>query len=278
MASVENILNSAIQWTQSDENIRVVILIGSHAHKSDPDRLAGIDLDIFARNPQQVVDANDWESQFGNPWLTKWTFDVDLFLWNAVYDDGLLLSLYIQPMSTLEAIQEDLPPYYLPRYQVLVDKDEQAANLPPGQVSQPQRPKPTIFLEVLQQFWLDAYYSVRYLWRGELWRAKHYDWQLKQHLLRMLCWHSSTCTGLQNINIQEGSHLSEWVDPETYADLAATFGHFPASDAWRALEETIQLFSRLAREVAPKVGITYPVEWEQKYKDLFNNLRMHSTF
>jgi hypothetical protein len=217
----------------------------------------------------------DLDAQFGDPWLTKWTFDEDLSLWNAVFDDGLLLAFYIQPMATLEAIQKELPPYYLPTYRVLVDKDNQLANLSPGRAIPPEKPKPEIFLEVLRQFWLDAYFAVRYLWRGELWRTKHYDWELKQHLLRMLCWHSTACTGRHNIAVQEGGQLSAWVDAETYADLAATFGQFPASDAWRALGETVGLFARLAREVAPRIEATYPAEWEQKYRTLFEDLKAH---
>jgi aminoglycoside 6-adenylyltransferase len=265
----------AKKWAEEVEDIRFVALIGSRAYKPDPDRLAGIDLDIFARAPQRLVEENGWAARFGTPWLTRWTFDEDLFLWNAVFDDGLLLAFYIQPMSVLAEIQVELPPYYLPGYQVLVDKDDQAVRLPPARASQPEKPKPAVFLDVLNQFWLDAYFAVRYLWRGELWRTKYYDWRLKQHLLRMLCWHSSACTGQHNANLLEGDRLSDWVDAETYADLAATFGHFPASDAWRALGETVGLFARLAKDVASKIGVTYPADWEQKYNKLFTELKAY---
>ncbi|MCB2213853.1 aminoglycoside 6-adenylyltransferase [bacterium] len=273
MDKSNQILDSITKWAGDEENIRFVALIGSLAAAEQPDRLAGIDLDIFTRDPQRLIDQNGWETQFGEPWLTKWTLDEALFLWNAVYADGLLLAFYIQPMSILAEIQVDLPPYYLPSYRVLVDKDDQAKLLPPAKASQPEKPKPEIFLAVLKQFWLDAYYVVRYLWRGELWRAKHYDWELKQHTLRMLCWHSTSWIGCQAVNIQEGANLRSWVDAETYADLAATFGRFVASDAWRALRETVALFSRLAREVAPRIEATYPAVWEQKFNKLFENLK-----
>ncbi len=269
------LLKSIEKWVNEEDNIRVAILIGSRAQKTKPDRLAGIDLDIFAANPADLVENNAWMKDFEDPWLTKLTYDLDLILWNAVYEDGFLLAFYIQPLAVLEAIQKTLPPYYLPQYKVLIDKDHLTDDFPKPQpsLSHPEKPTPEVFTDVLQQFWLDAYYTARYLWRGELWRTKHYDWELKQSLLLMLGWHATLVHNKTFFSAHEGDHLSEWVDPDTYTSLMPTFGRFYPADAWRALEETVKVFTQLSREVAQVIGVDYPGQWEEKFMALEEDLK-----
>lgn len=279
MESLNKFLKSIEKWVKEEDNIRVAVLIGSQVQIKKPDRLAGIDLDIFATRPADLIENNAWMARFGEPWLTKLTYDVDLILWNAVYEDGFLLAFYIQPLSILDAIQKELPPYYLPQFKVLVDKDHLTRKFPKPQpsLSHPEKPTPEIFIDVLQQFWLDAYYTARYLWRGELWRTKHYDWELKQSLLLMLSWHAVLVHHKTFFSAHEGDHLSEWVDPDTYTSLMPIFGRFYPADAWRALEETVKVFSQLAKEVAPVIGVNYPDQWEEKFialkEDLKENLK-----
>jgi aminoglycoside 6-adenylyltransferase len=275
MESANKLLKSIEKWVKEEDNIRVAVLIGSRAQKEKPDRLAGIDLDIFAARPADLVEYNAWTANFGNPWLSKFTYEEDLILWNAVYEDGMLLAFYIQPLAVLDAIQKELPPYYLPQYKVLVDKDHLTRDFPKTQpsLSHPEKPSSETFTDVLQQFWLDAYYTARYLWRGELWRTKHYDWQLKQNLLLMLSWHATLVHNRTFFSAHEGDHLSEWVDPDTYTSLMPTFGRLYPADAWRALEETVKVFSQLAREVAPVVGVDYPDQWEDKFMALEEDLK-----
>jgi aminoglycoside 6-adenylyltransferase len=175
----------------------------------------------------------------------------------------------------LDEIQKELPPYYVPKYKVLVDKDRFTRQFPKPEptLSQIEKPTPEAFIEVLQQFWLDAYYAARYLWRGELWRTKHYDWDLKQTLLRMLGWHAALVHKKTFFSTHEGNHLSEWTEPGVYASLMPTFGRFYPADAWRALEETVRVFTQLAREVAPVVGVDYPENWEEKFMALKEDLK-----
>jgi aminoglycoside 6-adenylyltransferase len=175
----------------------------------------------------------------------------------------------------LDEIQKGLPPYYLPKYKVLVDKDHVTHRFPKPQpsISQVEKPTAEVFTEVLQQFWLDAYYAARYLWRGELWRTKHYDWELKQNLLRMLSWHATLVHNRPFFSAHEGDHLSDWTDPEVYASLMSTFGRFYPADAWRALDETVKVFAQLAREVAPEIGVDYPENWEAKFMALKEDLK-----
>jgi hypothetical protein len=37
----------------------------------------------------------------------------------------------------------------------------------------------------------------------------------------------------------------------------------------------VGLFARLAKDVASKIGVTYPADWEQKYNKLFTELKAY---
>lgn len=59
-----------------------------------------------------------------------------------------------------------------------------------------------------------------------------------------------------------GTRLRQWVDRRTWDELQETFGRFDGVDATRAFSATVALYSRLARELALKLGYPYPAAVE----------------
>jgi hypothetical protein len=55
-----------------------------------------------------------------------------------------------------------------------------------------------------------------------------------------------------------GCFLDEWVDRDARAALREAFAHYDEEDAWRALFATGELFGRVSREAAGRLGVTYP--------------------
>jgi aminoglycoside 6-adenylyltransferase len=272
--NTSKLLEASIKWFIDEDNVRAVILIGSRAQKGEIDRLAGIDLDLFVRDPDTLVEETGWLEVLEKPLLTHLDYEEDLVIWRGIFESGLLVALFIQPLTTLAAIQEQLPPYYLPRYKVLVDKDGQTTQFPKPvkDVSAPAQPTPETFRACLTRFWLKVYFTMKCLWREELWRAKHYAWQVKQEFLQMMGWYAVVCDGRKGFITVEGDQMETWVDTDTYAALRGTFGHFDLSDSWRSLKETISLFTQLAKAVAAELSFDYPEEQEMKFKALINEL------
>lgn len=270
----KRLLESCIKWFTEEDNIRCVVLIGSRAQSGETDRMAGIDLDVFAKDPDALIANCGWLEVLDKPLLTHIDDEEDLVIWRGIFEDGLLLALFIQPLATLAAIQEDLPPYYLPQYKVLVDKDGQTAHFPkPAQdIGAPAQPTPDAFQACLTRFWLKVYFTMKCIWREDLWRAKHYDWQAKQELLQMLGWYAAVCEGQKGFTTIEGDQIITWVNANTYTALRNTFGRFDRADSWRALKETIRLFTQLAKEIAAELGFEYPQEQETKFDSLMNRL------
>ena len=279
MNSPEEFIQSITQWSNSQNDIRALILLGSHARKTRTDRMSDIDLCLFVTHPTDFVDEQTWLHQFAPVWVSVTEREGNHEVIKVIFDPGLMVEIGIYPPEALIEMQSALPPYLEPGYTVLVDKDKQARKLPKASrtYTPPEKPTPEAYLTVIQHFWFSAFNNAKYIWRGELWRAKTFDWQLKQDLLQMMGWHAALCRGQINFTAYEGKHLQDWTDPETNAALMGAFGRFNPADSWLALEETVRLFTRLSKEVAVTLEIDYPQELEANFVDLIADLQANPT-
>ena len=268
-------LKSIVKWAKQEETVRVMLLVGARALKGRVDRLSDINLEIFVMEPTRFADNTDWLAAFGAIWLSVSHTEGSEVHQKAAYADGLVVECRFHPLQELNEMRDLLPSCYEPRFDVLVDKDKLARDLakPQGKEPTPASPPENIYREAIEQFWWEAFYAFKYLWRGELWQSKHYDWQLKQRLLQALGWHAVVCEGKDNFTFTEGKHLAEWADPESYAALMTVFGRFYPADSWRALKATIQLYTRLMKAIGSQLGYPYPQDQESKFISLAKDLQ-----
>jgi len=278
MNAAQKFIRSFTRWSKSQEDVCALILLGSHAGKGKTDRMSDIDLCLFVAHPADFINQQAWLHQFAPVWVSVIEHEDDRPIIKVIFAPGLMVEISIYSLDALIEMRSALPPYLEPGYEILVDKDKQACNLPKASrtYTPPENPTPEAYLAVTQRFWFNAFNTARYIWRGELWRAKTFDWQLKQDLLQMMGWHAALCRGQANFTTYEGKHLQDWTDPETYAALKAAFGRFDPSDSWLALEETIKIFTRLSKEAAVTLEIDYPQELEANFIDLIADLRANS--
>ena len=57
--------------------------------------------------------------------------------------------------------------------------------------------------------------------------------------------------------------MERWADPRIIAELRSAFAHYDEDDVWQALANSMQLFRWIAKEVAKKLGYTYPKAADQ---------------
>ena len=166
-------------------------------------------------------------------------------------------------------------PHYDPGYSVLIDKDKLTKNLPKasGTARPPERPSEKDFRNTLSDFWLNAYHVAKYLWRRDLWQAKHHDWLMKGNLLEMMGWHSSLVGGQQSFTTYQGKGLQGWISPETFTSLMTVFGRFYPADSWRALEDTIKLFTKLSYDVGEFLNTDPGMNLRDKFMPLIKELQ-----
>jgi aminoglycoside 6-adenylyltransferase len=277
MDSPKKILKSIEKWAKNQENVRAVILLGSQARRGDTDRLSDIDLHLIVENPNDFTEQDNWFEDFGPVWLSVFKRDNENVNLKIIYEGGVLVEFVISPKSAIEKMDSSLPPHYEPGYAVLDDKDKLTKILPKasGTARPPERPLEEDFQNTLSDFWLNAYHVAKYLWRRDLWRAKHHDWLMKGNLLEMMGWHSLLISEQQSFTTYQGKGLQGWIAPETFTSLMTVFGRFYPADSWRALEDTIKIFTKLSNELAEFLNADPRLDLRNKFmpliKDLQNN-------
>lgn len=109
----------------------------------------------------------------------------------------------------------------------------------------------------MTEFFFEAAHMPACLLRDELWVARVRDWTMKTDLLRMLEWQAAT-RGVEAGYAGKG--MARWTEQRNWLELHDVFGRFDPADSWRALMASIELFRRVAQEVAARTGFTYPQE------------------
>lgn len=271
----DRVLNSIVSWAQDCPFARALILTGSLAREDGLlDDLSDIDVEIISSDPKNLMESNLWLSNIGNlitvlvldpsseqRWATRL----------AIYADGVKVDFTLAGIERLKEMvaEEKLDPLYERGYRVLFDKDGIADRLPRASraVPNPTAPSQAEFNASVEEFWFEAFHIPKYLIRNELWLVKNRDRTMKELLLRMLEWRAkSKSRAIDTWHI--GTRLPDWVDAETLSDISKTYGRFDTIDSVRAFEETTSLYSRLGREVAETMGLTYPKHIEKSIMEI----------
>lgn len=266
---MEELQERIVNWATKERAIRALILCGSRARTVRPaDEWADLDFEMFVTDSRAFCDDASWVENFGPVWTHLLLKDDEADVFLILYEGPRKVDFHIFPVAALERAVADqtLHSAYVRGYEILLDKDGVAGQLPPPPAEPPThaKPEPADFSFQVNAFWYGAVYVAWQIRRRNLWVVKIRDWTLKEHLLQMIEWHTQAANGWQIDTWNDGHFLTEWTDAETVSALRDVFGHFDAADSWRALLATMELFGRLAHETATRLDIPYPTELERK--------------
>lgn len=260
-------------WAQNQPEVRAALVVGSHARANaatSADAWSDLDLIIFTTNPSAYASRSTWLSELGETWLTQLNVtgwgDPE---WFVVYAGGLKVDVVLAPINDHLSVSEAALPYLAVAQRgarLLFDKQTPPEPLNFGETIYSPPPSADSFRGVVNNTWLAALRTAKFLRRGDLWRAKQTcDNELKIRLLTMLEWHARAQHGPTYDTWHDGRYLEQWADPETVAALPATFGRYEAADLWRALFATLHTFCHLTRRTAALLNYTYPEEMERNF-------------
>jgi aminoglycoside 6-adenylyltransferase len=273
-------------WALQQSAICAVIVVGSRARSiHSADEWSDLDLVVFASNATSYLRDSAWLNNFGAVVVAvSHSFGQHDREWIAFYADGTKLDvafLSIDPVATptLQPMLDVFPyPTVLQRgVRVLVDKTGTSAELRLPQINLPPLPDQVEFAALIDRMWLDAIRTAKFIRRHDLWRAKQVcDGDLKQHLLTMLEWHAAAQQDQRDI-WYDGRFLTEWADREALAELPATFAAYDIADLARALFATLDLFRRLAQDVARRLDYPHPLQADRAIADHIHSMLRGST-
>lgn len=274
-------------WAKERHIVRAVLLTSSRAN---PDAVVDVfsdyDVILVVTDIHPFVQDKRWLHDFGDVLVAYWDpvhlapeFDIEQVGNVVQYADGSHIDFTLWPVELVRQIARSgtLPDDLDVGYRVLVDKDQLTTGLiPPTHTSYiPKPPTEEAFLKNIDDFFSDAPYVAKCLYRDELLPAKWcLDFDMKHNFLRqMLEWHVGIHHGWAEPVGVLGRGLKRKLSPGIWTRLEKTYVGSEIRDNWDALFGAMQLFREIGMEVAKELGYTYPLEMDLKVTHLIQKMR-----
>jgi len=267
MRGEHTVLRTLQDWAEGNEQIRGMVLTSSRVVPgSTIDFLSDYDIELYVSDLAPFAANDDW-LEFLGPIMVRWPYKPR----STKYEDWITRLVLFQDGVRVDfQITADLqvpPDAYTDGRRVLLDKGNLFGHLAEPTYTKYLVKKPTEerYAELVHEFWWDAIYVPKYLWRNELLFAKY----MLDHILRhfflhpMIEWHIGTTTDWSANPGVWGRRFKHYLDQETWWQLEATFAGADLGENWGAFFAMLDLFSRLAREVGSHLGFDYPVNLER---------------
>ncbi len=173
-----------IRWAAPQDAVRALLLTSTRAVPGAAvDALSDYDVILVARDIRPFAAERDWVADFGAVLVDHWNpIRPDPATGFAVagnvvqYADGPKIDFTLWPVALLAqlACAPALPDELDGGYRILLDKDGTAARLRPPtyRAHIPAKPAAEEYQALVREFFNDAPYVAKYLWRGELLPAK----------------------------------------------------------------------------------------------------------
>jgi aminoglycoside 6-adenylyltransferase len=242
-------LAEILEWTTADENVRAVVVTGSTARGPEQvDRLSDLDVELYVREPQQLLDSTSWYEQFGTVLVVEALSNPGWHPTRLIYYRGGKIDFAIAPTAALAEATYARP------FRVLLDKDGLTAGL--AIIASPSHPPDAnAYLQCVQWFYAAALMCAKCVVRDEPWMAKFRDWDLKREMLRMIEWDHKARYGWSYETWFNGKCLDRWVDGDVRARLDACWANFSVAESAAALRASVDLFDHLSTRTAHRVGL-----------------------
>jgi aminoglycoside 6-adenylyltransferase len=262
-----DVLERITRWARGNDLVRAVVLGGSRADpNADIDDLSDYDIELYVSDRMPFEHDDVWLEPFG-PILVRWpatprsTFDEAWITRLVLFHDGVRIDFQITENRSVD------PDTHRNGYRVLVDKDGLTDGLPKPTHDRYVIEQPTqdAFERIAAEFWWNVTYVPKYLVRDELPFAKFMlDGVLRSSYLHpMIEWSIgarndwSVATGVQ------GRFFKRYLDGPTWAELEATYAGAGIAENVDAFRRMIELFRRLAVDLAERLGHSYPNELDR---------------
>ena len=264
------VIQHLIDWAGREASIRAVLLTSTRTNPDAPvDAFSDYDVILAVTDIYPFYREDAWLYEFGEVLVVyrdpiRVEYGCEKFARITQYEDGLKIDFTVQPAEMLPRIAADpvLPDYLDVGYVVLVDKDHLTVGLKPPTFTAfiPIPPDESAYLQVIEEFFNDATYVAKHLWRGHLMPLKFsLDHVMKSQCLRqMLEWRIEIDHNWSIKPGASGKGLKARVQPEIWSALERTYVGAGTEENWEALFATIAVFRRVAVQVADHLGHAYP--------------------
>jgi aminoglycoside 6-adenylyltransferase len=279
------IIQQLIRWGESWPSIRALILTSTRTRPDARlDLFSDYDVIVAVTDIGPFLADEGWLEVFG-PVLVLYRdpvrreYGLERFARITQYEDGLKIDFTVCPVELVQrlAAEPALPPDLDVGYTVLLDKDSVTAGLQPPTYRAfiPSPPTEAEYYTVVEEFFHEATYVAKHLWRDDLLPAKYnLDQVMKQKKLRtMLEWSMEIEHGWSVKPGAYGKGLKKRTDPALWAELETTYVGAGLEENWTALFRTIDLFRKVAIQVGAALGYAYPHDLDRRAVAYFRKVQ-----
>lgn len=277
MRTEEEVLTQLDTWAQRRNLIRAVVLTSSRA---DPEQvidfLSDYDIVLYVADLAPFRKDDNWLSAFG-PILVRWPYRPRSMPNErgvtrlVLFKDGVRIDYHITDETK---IPQDA---YDDGYRVLLDKDNLTVEINPPTYSLHLVKKPSRdeYDTLVHEFWWDATYVPKYLWRDEFpFAASMLGQSVRDEYLQTII---EWFIGLQhdwsvNTGVR-GRKFKHYLDSQTWEEFTGTLAGADIEENWQAFFNAIALFRRLATIVGDSLGYEYPVQLDKEMTDYYSRIR-----
>ena len=270
------VIRRMVEWAEAHASVRVVLLTSARTRPDAPvDLFSDYDVILAVTDVHSFFEDRSWLGDFGPVLVVyrdplKRYYGEEKFAYITQYENGLKIDFTLLPVEILRRIVADpvLPPDLDVGYAVLLDKDGLTAGLQPptyrAYILAP--PDEGTYQTLIEEFFHEATYVAKQLWRDELLPAKYnLDQVMKQVYLRqMLEWRIEIDHDWSIKPGAYGKRLRKRLDPGLWSELESTYVGAGTEENWHALFATIALFRRVATQVGAHLGLAYPHELDRR--------------
>jgi aminoglycoside 6-adenylyltransferase len=264
-----------------------MLLTSTRANPHAPvDAFSDYDVVLVVLDIHPFFEDRTWLQDFGQVLVVYWDpihpapdYGIEQVANVTQYADGLKIDFTLWPVELLRRIAEApaLPADLDVGYIVLVDKDHLTDGMqaPTYTAYIPTPPTDETYQKVVEDFFSDAPYVAKCLWRDELLPAKWcLDYDMKHNFLRqMLEWRMERDHDWSVTTGALGKGLKQRLPPEIWSQLEHTYVGPGIADNWDALFRTIALFRQVAIEIADHLGYAYPHDLDQRVTTYVQNVQ-----
>lgn len=268
----DRVIQQLTRWAEGQEAVRAMLLTSTRTRPdAGVDLFSDYDVILVVADIHPFFEDRGWLEDFGRVLVLyrdpiQLEYGVERFAYITQYEDGLKIDFTLWPVEMLSqlVIASELPEYLDVGYVVLLDKDGRTAGLQPPTYAAhiPSPPTRAAYENRIEEFFHEATYVAKHLWRGDLMAAKYnLDQAMKMNNLRlMLEWRIEIDHGWSVKPGAYGKGLRRLLDTETWQELERTYVGAGEEENWEALFRTIDLFRRVAIEAGDHLGYPYPHE------------------
>jgi aminoglycoside 6-adenylyltransferase len=266
----DDLLGLVQAWARQRADVHAALLVGSRARVDAPaDRWSDYDIVLMVDDPAGYAADAGWLTAFGRPLLTytEPTAVGEFVERRVLFDTGQDVDFALIPFMDVEQFAGDpaAESVLWRGYRVLVDKVGLAPVL--GRAKRepvpPAPPSASDFHQLTHDFWYHTIWAAKKLRRGEVFMATQTcNGYLTALAVRLLAWHAQA-SSREVDTWHRGRFLERWADRQALEELRHAYAGYDAEDVARALWASVDLFERLERECAARLGLALTVAHEE---------------